>query len=189
MKILIVDNRITRQKNMLGETLCSRLSNNQNITLKVDLSDEDLLCYDLLAIHTSYLNDKRIFKKVHDELMQRGKYFISFSGNITSPHILDKGKYIMMDPQSFYSEQTIQFFEGMINGSISGEYIFYQMLYGNHWQLTFLLKLKSFLWRLSQPSLDFTPEEEDQDEYDEFSSIFGEDITIEEVNSRISKLI
>jgi|GEM_PF-2127317 len=191
MKVLIIDDRQERQQMFLND-LYQKLKNIKDITLKSSFSKEEDTDYDIFAIHRSYLKtkDDLDFDKVRDNILEQKKYFISFSGSINEAHIIGNGHYLQIGSREFYSKKTVDFFEKlqMQNSDIEEEHLFEQMLYGKSWKLTYLLKLKNYLWRKGLNKLEVPEQEGDEDIYEELSDLFGTEMNIERIDEEIEKI-
>lgn len=141
-KIIIVDNRQERARALLSEEW-DHLHQLSTYVDKVD--DIDLSSYDVIAIHGSYIIEKKLENIIRDLL--KDKFIVEFSGGITQVNLIEDGHLLKMPAIKFYSTNLIPFCAYL--NDVANESIDLSMLvYGvEHWRFPQLLRLRNLLWQ------------------------------------------
>lgn len=144
-KILLVDDRPMRQKNQLGADLFDKLCSLENVTRDTKLDVNDILSYDIVAIHYSLLSNNGQIKEVRNILSKSGNCLILFSGGNPTNRITNNGKEALVSASLFYSKRTIDFFEELQSDDIDS-HLLEKMIYGKNWKVAFLERYSQILW-------------------------------------------
>ena len=190
-KILIVDDRPMRQKNQLGKDLFDKLCSLDNITRNIKLDVNEILSYDIVAIHYSLLDNNVQVKDVRDILSKSGKCLILFSGGNPTNRITNNGKEALVSANLFYSKKTIDFFEMLLADDIES-HLLERMLYGENWEIAFLERYSQLLW-VNGATLEKWPtiENLNDDEIqtlNELEKEFGH-MSFKDINDKINRIL
>lgn len=190
-KILIVDDRPMRQENQLGKDLFDKLCSLDNITRNIKLDVNEILSYDIVAIHYSLLDKNGQVKEIRNVLSKSGKCLILFSGGNPTNRITNNGKEASVSASLFYSKKTIEFFEMLLADNIES-HLLERMLYGKNWKVAFLERYSQLLW-VNGATMNKWPATEDlsDDEIPTLNDLekeFGH-MGFEEINENINRIL
>lgn len=190
-KILIVDDRPMRQENQLGKDLFDKLCSLDNITRNIKLDVNEILSYDIVAIHYSLLDKNGQVKEIRNVLSKSGKCLILFSGGNPTNRITNNGKEASVSASLFYSKKTIEFFEMLLADNIES-HLLERMLYGKNWKVAFLERYSQLLW-VNGATMNKWPATEDlsDDEIQTLNDLekeFGH-MGFEEINENINRIL
>ena len=148
-KVLILDDRIERKKTHMSPRALQKLSEctNDNYVaivsgegIKKESISRDFADYDLLAIHYSWANDKRLIQDIDDYAKNNNKHLIFFSGGIAQTLLLDDFKRLSINSAEFYSDNLPDFIKMYATKEIDLPLL--QFLYGNNKNLPLLMKYR-----------------------------------------------
>lgn len=145
-KFLICDDKVNRQRLLLGDNIDS-LTNNPNVMIRYDVTELDtyINSCDIIAIHSSLLgsvNDVSIFLNNHKKELET-KYFILFSGSEPEWRH-DSDHLVFLNVVDFYSSSLLPFIESVCK--LDNEVSFLKFHYGETNQLPLIVELKHKLW-------------------------------------------
>ncbi len=180
-----------RQKNQLGKDLFDKLCSLDNITRNIKLDVNEILSYDIVAIHYSLLDNNGQVKDVRDILSKSGKCLILFSGGNPTNRITNNGKEALVSANLFYSKKTIDFFEMLLADDIES-HLLERMLYGENWEIAFLERYSQLLW-VNGATLEKWPtiENLNDDEIqtlNELEKEFGH-MSFKDINDKINRIL
>ncbi len=143
---LICDDKVNRQKQLLGDNFVHLTNNSQVILIN---NREDLEAYinncEIIAIHSSIIgsvNDISIFLNDHKVVLEN-KYLILFSGSEPEWRH-DSDHLIFLNVSDFYSSSLISFIETVCDPN--KEVSLLRFHYGDMMQLPLILEIKHKLW-------------------------------------------
>lgn len=137
MRILIMDDIVSRPVQMLGKEKFSELSGLGNVDLLYGYTYSPgavaASSYDILAFHRNFLLDNGWLSDVVHEAAASSKLLILFSGTISENMLFLDGKVLRMNVSDFYTERTVSFFTGLGASAGSRGTLFLRLLYGPSW--------------------------------------------------------
>jgi hypothetical protein len=147
----------------------------EELAAEADLSK--LLNYDLLIFHRSAIAKKGLVSKINEYVQKNKKSLIYFSGGITQ-NVYSQLDYpfLLINSKDLYSNRLILFLRKFSTENIKLLWI----LYGDNWQLTYLLKYRELLNGTVYPGDPIENREE-------LESIIGKP-TIDELNMKIGEI-
>ena len=180
-----------RQENQLGKDLFDKLCSLDNITRNIKLDVNEILSYDIVAIHYSLLDKNGQVKEIRNVLSKSGKCLILFSGGNPTNRITNNGKEASVSASLFYSKKTIEFFEMLLADNIES-HLLERMLYGKNWKVAFLERYSQLLW-VNGATMNKWPATEDlsDDEIQTLNDLekeFGH-MGFEEINENINRIL
>jgi hypothetical protein len=136
-----------------------------------------LLNYDLLIFHRSAIAKKGLVSKINEYVQKNKKSLIYFSGGITQ-NVYSESNYpfLLINSKDFYSNRLITFLQKYSAGNTK----LLWLLYGDNWQLTYLLKYRELLNGTVYPGNPIENREE-------LESIIGKP-TISDLNMKIDEI-
>jgi len=152
-KVIIIDDRQDRKRRHLSEESLDELYGlveNGMLTISVEISESidnlhnELMGYDLIAVHRSYLTNNGIFNDVTDFINKHNKYLIVFSGGISQNTMLCKGHQLNINSKDFYTPKLSYFIKYFCSNDMQSPLL--ELLYGNSWRLTLLLQYRYLIW-------------------------------------------
>lgn len=165
-KIILIEDRLERQKQFMSETQIKELSTLIELDLrnlgraiiedindsKISLSLEES---DLLIFHRSVLNNKGI-QTLFDYCQKNKKDLILFSGGISQvTYNGEKFQFLVINSKNFYNDNLIQFINEYKKGEVQS---LLQLIYGEKWKLAALLQYRHFKFIMDN-ELDFREQE------------------------------
>lgn len=184
-KILIVDDRVERQKSQLGENDFEELKTIPGVKLMYELPAEEALGeYSLLAFHLSYLKQEKRLGEIQSYVQREGKQLILFSGGIAQHQFSEKGRRLTLNSRDFYSSQLIPFLKDFLKEDANDRLI--KLLYGENWKLPLLVRFRHLLWQYGDLNGDLNGDL--QEEIGALMALLGEAVKDEKsLNEEIEK--
>jgi len=194
-KIILIEDRLERQKQFMSETQIKELSTLIELDLKTlgraiieDINDSKISLSleksDLLIFHRSVLNNKGI-QTLFDYCQKNKKDLILFSGGISQvTYNGEKFQFLVINSKDFYNDNLIKFLQEYKKGEIQS---LLELIYGEKWKLTALLQYRHFKFIMDN-ELDVREQERIKTNHlERYRNILNEDI--EDINKRINSII
>ncbi len=160
-KVLILDDRIERKKTHMSKTSITKLTdckNNNYLKMMTgegidegSLSKHFADC-DLLAIHFSWMNDKKLTSIIDSYAKDNNKLLIVFSGGISQTFLTEDFRRLSINSALFYSDKLPDFIETFATKEIDLPLLHF--LYGNYKNIPLLMKYRQLIWQGSQNDAD-----------------------------------
>ena len=156
-KILIIDERAERKKNLMREKDLSKLQKYEQEGVLVMLSsfpfsgcsneelDVAFADYNVIAIHRSLMQSENVINIIDEYFRTSKKSFIIFSGGTSVNDISNNSMRLSINASDFYSTKLIDYIERQKNEINSTSIL--ELLYGKSWRLPLLLEYRNLLWR------------------------------------------
>ena len=156
-KILIIDERAERKKNLMREKDLSKLQKYEQEGVLVMLSsfpfsgcsneelDVAFADYNVIAIHRSLMQSARVINLIDEYCRTSKKSSIIFSGGTSVNDISNNSMRLSINASDFYSTKLIDYIERQKNEINSTSIL--ELLYGKSWRLPLLLEYRNLLWR------------------------------------------
>lgn len=165
--VLFIEDRISRQINMLGIIGCENLRKLESLTLsdnpeqvieQLNAGNPDVLAnYSLVIIHKSSINQVGLYT-LYDYGKKHDFSIVLFSGGISSvSYIKDKFELLQLSSLELYSLRLINFLKNYIDNK--SEHLT-ELAYGKKWKLNFLFQYRHLLFLQDQNDDLFSEDEE-----------------------------
>lgn len=195
--IILIEDRIERQKQYLGDIGVDRFGTIPNLNMPqssecrgyIDTINDgrmdDLNDFNLIIIHRSPLNQKGLLA-LSSYCKEQQKDLILFSGgNSQSTYHNDNFQALAINSKDFYSELLIDFMIKYINGKVNN---LLELIYGDNWMLGYLMKYRQLSKILETEKLENKIAiEEKMNEILEITGIRSDDVD-SEINQIIAKI-
>lgn len=146
-KVIIIDDRVERQKQYLSDKDLQSLSAMDGVTLSYQISRdlESYAGYDLLAFHRSALVERNMLSAVIDYCKRNGKYLVTFSGGINNNNFYTN-HYIELNSKTFYRmDRLTAFLQDFCQEN--GDVHILRLVYGDNWLMPFMVKYNHLKWQ------------------------------------------
>lgn len=147
---IIIEDRVDRQQKQLTEEQRERLGQLADIYSELPGYEEgkeyDFSVFDnynIVAVHRTLLARTNLINEFRDYVKNKKKTSIIFSGSITQQLVTNGGNTLAVEATVFY--QSIVTFLETYDGSQN--FPLYRFLYGNEWELPFLLRFRFLKWK------------------------------------------
>ncbi len=155
--VLFIEDRISRQVNMLGTNGCENLRKIEGLTLsdnpeeiieQLNAGNPDVLAnYSLIIIHKSSINQIGL-NTLYDYGRKQGSSIVLYSGATSSvSYIKDKFELLQLSSLELYSLRLINFLKNYIDNK--SEHLT-EIAYGKKWKLNFLFQYRHLLFLQDQ---------------------------------------
>lgn len=189
--ILVFDNKSDRIKTSISEECMESLQKNGLVKIERTLEKNDIILlinlisdFQIIAIHESFLKELGWIDEIKAYVLQEKKYLILFSGNNSTDEILEKGRILKLDANTFYSNKLVVFAR-KYSSEENVEKPLLKFLYGEAWRLSLLLRFRFLLWYYGcYDNILDNAKNEEPNEAEEAYGIFKEK-TILEINKQI----
>lgn len=157
MKILIIDDRVSRLEQSLGREQLSRLENLSNVDVLHGFTYEGGTiadsAYAIVAIHRTFLMENGWLEEVVNEAVTASKCLVLFSGSISENMFFREGMILRMNASDFYSARTVSFFASLWNvpDDSARDTLLLRMLYGTGWKKIVDLRCRHQKWIRKNP--------------------------------------
>lgn len=196
--IILIEDRIERQKQYLGENCVERFRTIPNLNIPQssecrryieNINDgqmNDLNGFNLIIIHRSPLNQKGL-QVLSSYCKEHQKDLILFSGsNSQITYYNDNSQALSINSKDFYSESLIDF---LYEYATDNAYHLLKLIYGESWMLSYLMKYRQLSKIVEKEE---SPEnrifiEEKLNEIRKITKIEGEKVN-REINQIIAKM-
>jgi hypothetical protein len=146
-KVIIIDDRVERQKQYLSDKDLQSLSAIDGVVLcyQICMELDSYNDYDLLAFHRSALVERNILSAVVDYCKKNGKYLVTFSGGINNNNFYTD-HYIELNSKTFYRIDRLKaFLQDFCQGD--GDVHILRLVYGDNWLMPFIVKYNHLRWQ------------------------------------------
>lgn len=199
--VLFIEDRKSRQENMLGKSGCENLKKIQGLSIienpeevieQINIGNTKVLeNASLIIIHKSSINQNGLITLLNYG-KQEGVSIVLFSGGISSvSYINDKYELLQLSSFDLYSIRLVNFIYDYLNNNY--EHLT-ELAYGKKWKLNFLFQYRHLLY-LQDQNEDLFREDEERNNITKddlmfnCENILGENYSIEEVDKEIKKII
>lgn len=148
-KAIIIDDRLFRQENLLGDEKY-KLENIPGLTLSYHIEEDyaKYLEYDLIAIHRSALAEANDLYKFIKFCKDKGKYLVTFSGGVPKDSYYSDN-FIELNSRTFYNiGRLIDFFTDFCGKD--DEVHLLRLIYGENWKLPYLVEYNHLKWQFGK---------------------------------------
>lgn len=147
---IIIEDRVERQQKQLTDEQRERLSQLADIYSELPGYEEgkeyDFSAFDdykIVAVHRSLLAKTNLINEFMDYAKNKKKASIIFSGSITQQLVTNGGNTLAVEATVFY-QSIVTFLKTYDGGQ---DFPLYRFLYGNEWELPFLLRFRFLKWK------------------------------------------
>jgi len=155
--VLIIEDRKSRQENMLGKKKCQILRELEGVTVsarpeevieQLNAGNQDVLAnFSLIIIHRSSIKQTGL-NTLYEFGAKNNSSLVLFSGAINSvSYIKDKFELLQLSSLELYSLRLINFLENYLDNN--SEHLI-EIAYGEKWRLNFLLQYRQLLFFKNQ---------------------------------------
>lgn len=166
--VLFIEDRMSRQVNMLGTNGCENLRKIEGLTLsdnpeqvieQLNAGNPDVLTnYSLVIIHKSSINQIGL-NTLYEYAKKHDSSIVLFSGGVSSvSYIKDKFELLQLSSLDLYSLRLINFLKDYIENK--SEHLM-EIAYGKKWKLNFLFQYRHLLFLQDQKE-DLSREDEER---------------------------
>lgn len=157
MKILIIDDRVSRLEQSLGREQLAMLESLSNVDVLHGftyeggaIADSD---YGIVAIHRTFLMENGWLEDVVNEAVSASKCLVLFSGSISENMFFREGMVLRMNASDFYTGRIVSFFAslGNVPDDNARDTLLLRMLYGSGWEKIVDLRRRHQEWIRKKP--------------------------------------
>ncbi len=156
-KILIIDERAERKKNLMRDKDLSKLHKFEQEGVLFMLSslpfssnspieelEKAFADYSVIAIHRSLMQTENVINIIDEYFRISKKSFIIFSGGTSVNDFSNNSLRLSINAGDFYSSKLIDYIERQKNEIKSTSLL--ELLYGESWRLPLLLEYRNLFW-------------------------------------------